>query len=345
MPEGWASVAAKLGQSPRPEARETVMILSVLFGDSQAFDSMRLAVKDRHTPPASRHTFLQALVYTKDPRVVSLLHELIADPVLRGLALRSLAVFDDEATPKAIWRHYSSFTDQEKSDAIHTLASRPAFALALLDAIERKQIPRRDLSAFNIRQMTALRSQEVSERLAKIWGAIRPASKEKESLMAKYKAVLTPDFLKTADPSHGRLVFNRTCASCHRLFGEGGAIGPELTGSQRANLGYILENLLDPSAIVPFDYQVTILETKDGRFLTGIIKKEDDKTVTVQTQNDVVTILKNEIESRERTQLSLMPDGLLDKMTSDEIRDLVAFLASPAQVPLPKVEAKPDKAR
>jgi putative heme-binding domain-containing protein len=141
------------------------------------------------------------------------------------------------------------------------------------------------------------------------------------------------------------MVFTRTCASCHRLFGEGGAIGPELTSSQRANLDYILENLLDPSAIVPFDYQVTILETKDGRFLTGIIKKEDDKTVTVQTQNDVVTILKNEIESRERTQLSLMPDGLLDKMTSDEIRDLVAFLASPAQVPLPKGEAKPDKGR
>jgi putative heme-binding domain-containing protein len=152
--------------------------------------------------------------------------------------------------------------------------------------------------------------------------------------LTTYKTLLTSAYLRTADLSHGRLVFSRTCASCHRLFDDGGAIGPELTGSQRANLDYVLENLLDPSAIVPFDYRVTILETKDGRFLSGIIKQENDRTVTVQTQNDAVIIPKNEIERRNLSSFSLMPEGLIDKMTNEDLRDLVAYLANPKQVPL-----------
>jgi len=97
--------------------------------------------------------------------------------------------------------------------------------------------------------------------------------------MAKYKALLTPDFLAKADRSRGRLIFKQTCATCHRLFDEGGDIGPELTGSQRSNLDYVLENVLDPSAVFAKDYQVTVLETKDGRVLTGIIKQENDRVL------------------------------------------------------------------
>jgi putative heme-binding domain-containing protein len=283
---------------------------------------------------------LEALAYSKDPQVVPLLYQLIGDSALRGLALRTLAAYSDDATPKAILDHYSAFTEEEKADAIHTLASRPAYARALLDAVEHGAVPRRDISAFNVRQMMALQQKDISDRLVKVWGSLRPASKEKAERMAKLKSLLSHDYLRTADTSQGRLVYSRTCASCHRLFDQGGAIGPELTGSQRTNLDYVLENLLDPSAIVPFDYRVTILETKDGRFLTGIIKQEDDRTLTVQTQNDAVVIPKNEIESRNQSSLSLMPDGLLDKMTNEELRDLLAYLASPRQVPLPKEQGK-----
>jgi putative heme-binding domain-containing protein len=120
------------------------------------------------------------------------------------------------------------------------------------------------------------------------------------------------------------------------LFGEGGDVGPELTGSQRTSLDYLLENILDPSALVPYDYQVTILETKDGRFLTGIIKKETDKLVTVRTQNDTVIVPQGEIESRTKSSLSMMPEGILAKLKDEEVRDLIAYVSSPSQVTLPK---------
>src|SRR5438105_7157785 len=110
--------------------------------------------------------------------------------------------------------------------------------------------------------MQALRDRSVNERVTRVWGAVRPASADKREPMARYKAQLTPTALKGADRSKGRLVFQQACGSCHMLFGEGGKIGPELTGAQRMNLDYLLENILDPSALVPSEYQVSILELK-----------------------------------------------------------------------------------
>ena len=119
-----------------------------------------------------------------------------------------------------------------------------------------------------------------------------------------------------------------------KLFGEGGEVGPELTGSQRANLDYVLENVLDPNAVVPFDYKMTAFSLADGRVLTGLVRKETPTAVTVRTVNEEVTMPKADIESRKPTDLSVMPEGLLDQLTPTEVRALVAYLASPQQVPL-----------
>ena len=115
------------------------------------------------------------------------------------------------------------------------------------------------------------------------------------------------------------------------------ANGPELTGSQRVNLDYVLDNVLDPSAVVAHDYQVTLLQTRDGRLVNGIIKQENDKVVTVQTQNEVLPLNKAEIEAHK---VGAVDDagGSVAQLSNDEVRDLVAYLASPAQVPLPKEE-------
>src|SRR5207302_230017 len=174
-------------------------------------------------------------------------------------------------------------------------------------------------------QIQALKDKSLNARLEKVWGTIRPASQEKAGLMAKYKALLTPDYLKSADRSNGRLLYSRTCASCHVLFGEGGEIGPDLTGSQRANLDYVLENVLDPSAIVPREYQVTVVETKAGRTLSGIVKKESDAAITLQLQNEVIVLPKTDIETRTQTKQSMMPEGIFEPMRLEEVRDLVAY--------------------
>jgi len=340
MPADWPGVYRKLTQSPEAEVRDKATFLAVLFDDAQALATLRSLVRDASAKPDARRNALQALVYKRSADLLPTLQELLDDPVLRGPAVRGLAAYNDAAIPGRIVRHYASFTEEEKADAIHTLASRPAYAHALLDAVDKQQIARRDLTAFTVRQLQALKDKQINDKVAKVWGVLRPASQEKAALMAKYKTLLTPDYLKTADRSQGRHLFARTCVSCHVLFGEGGKIGPELTGSQRANLDYVLENILDPSAVVASDYQVTLVQTKDGRLITGIIKQENDKVVTVQTQNESIPVLKSEIEERTKSAVSMMPEGLLDKLKNEEVRDLVAYLGSPAQVSLPRDEKK-----
>src|SRR5262249_23454452 len=126
-----------------------------------------------------------------------------------------------------------------------------------------------------------------------------------------------------------------TCANCHTLFGEGGKIGPDLSGSQRANPEYLLSKILDPNAVVNRDYQVTVINTTGGRTLNGIVKAEDDKTVTLQTPNELVRVPKADVEERQRSAVSLMPEGQLTPLSDAEVPDLIAYLAGPTQVPLP----------
>jgi putative heme-binding domain-containing protein len=141
--------------------------------------------------------------------------------------------------------------------------------------------------------------------------------------------------LSDADKSAGRVVFNKVCANCHRLYGHGGQIGPDLTGAGRQNLDYILLNLVDPSAAVGADYRMSVVVLGDGRVLNGIVASKTDRTLTLQTAKERLTIEHSEIEELQSSSLSLMPDGQLPTLTDDQIRDLVGYLMHSTQVPLP----------
>ncbi|MFN4260594.1 MAG: c-type cytochrome [Gemmataceae bacterium] len=341
MPVEWPRLARKLAHSPDAEVRDKAQFLSVLYGDLEALNQLRQRVLNADVDATARQEALQALLFKGNPDLLPLLQQLLADRTMRGAAIRGLAAYPDPDTPSRLLKHYAECSVEEKADIVHTLASRPTYALALVTAMEQGKVPRSDVSAFTVRQMLQLKDKSLTEKLNEVWGVLRPASGEKTAHMSKYKALLTPTYLKQADLARGRLLYARHCASCHVLFGEGGKIGPELTGSQRNNLDYVLENLLDPSAVVGREYQVTALQTTTGRLITGIIKQENDKVVTVQTQNEIIYVPKTEIEERIQTNISMMPEGLLQPLKEDEVRDLIAYLASPTQVPLPEEKQPP----
>ncbi len=329
MPAGWKELYPRLSASQIAEVREISVQLAVLFGDPRALETLRVRAMDNKVTVDERRHAINALAMRPSSVGVRLLQGLLDDLPMRPAALQALAAYADPKTPSLILQRYAKFTPEEKADAVHTLASRPSYALALLDAVADKTVARTDLNAFTVRQLLALNDPKVTKRVNEVWGTLRPASQEKATLMAKYKKLLTADTLRQANLQSGRLVFAKQCAVCHKLFGEGGNIGPELTGSQRTNLDYVLENMLDPSAVVPREYQVSIITTANGRTLTGIIKEETERALTVQTQNEVVIVPKDEIELRRQSNLSMMPEGILDRLTNDEVRDLVGYLASP----------------
>jgi putative heme-binding domain-containing protein len=131
------------------------------------------------------------------------------------------------------------------------------------------------------------------------------------------------------------LVFNQLCASCHRLYGSGGQIGPDLTGAGRQNLDYLLSNILDPSATVAADFRMWVVVLDDGRVLNGIVIAQTPKTITLQTAKEKIPLARSDIETTQPSTASLMPDGLLQPLSEKQIRDLISYLMTQSQVPLP----------
>ncbi len=141
------------------------------------------------------------------------------------------------------------------------------------------------------------------------------------------------------DLTAGRGLFAKVCQQCHTLFGVGGKVGPELTGANRSALDYLLSNIVDPSDVLQNDYKPYVFVTAYGRVVTGLIQDEDQNAYTIATANDTVILPKNEVAAKEKSDQSMMPEDLLTPLTDSEIRDLIAYLASPVQVPL---KATPD---
>jgi putative heme-binding domain-containing protein len=311
------------------------LLLALLFGDPRAVALLTETMIDRSAPVEERRRALQALVEKRVRGLAPSLQALLADRQLRGLALKGLAAYDDPATPGVIVNQFSAFNDDERADAVRTLASRTGYALALLNAVAKGDVSKRDLDATTARQLQAFGDARVSSALEKSWGTIRPTARDKVALIAKYKEQLAPDRLKSANLAQGRRVFNRSCVACHRLFDAGGEVGPDLTGSDRANLDYILENVLDPSASVGREFRLTTIATTDGRLLSGIIREQSDKALVVQTVNERVVLPREDVEELKASDASMMPEGLFEKLAPEEVRDLIAYLGSKAQVPLP----------
>jgi len=181
-----------------------------------------------------------------------------------------------------------------------------------------------------------LNDQAVNEKIASIWAQFDDSPSGKKEVYDKYKNLLTLARPGAANPSRGRVVFQQVCATCHTLFGEGAKIGPDLTGSDRRNLDYLLDNILNPSAIVPETYRVSNVTMKDDRVLSGIVLNQTDRMLTIQTVNEKLTLEKSAIESVKGSELSMMPDGLLNNLSEGQTADLFAYLMSQAQVELPR---------
>lgn len=334
MPRGWELIEKKFSENPNVEIRAQVQSLSLTFGSSSALASLKKTLMDSSADINARRTALDSLLNAKDSALAPLLQKLLADSNLQGPALRGLAAYDDAQTPEKILQAYNSFNEPHKRDALNTLASRAAFAKPLLTAVGEGKISRKDLSADLIRQLRNLKNDELNQQLEKVWGAVRETSADKQKDIEKYKKIYRAGGSQPGDASRGRAVYAKTCQQCHTLFDTGGKVGPDLTGSNRSDVDYILQNMVDPNAVMPNEYRASTLETKDDRVITGIVKTQDDNSVTMITANETVTIPRKEIQSLKQNDLSMMPEGLLDALSEQEVRDLIYYLRQPGQVPM-----------
>jgi putative heme-binding domain-containing protein len=328
MPAGWAELAPRLRASDNRVVSSRALELSLVFDDPAALAELYRQAADGASAPDARLRALDALAARHPKDFAPLLLKLTADPVTRQRAVRALAEYEHADTPATLLGIFPAADAATRQDVIQTLASRSAWAAELLDAVERRVVPRTDLTAFTARQIDQLRDESLSARVKSLWGEIRPTDAEKSSQIERWKRTLTPAVVAMGNVAKGLQLYQRLCAACHQLFDEGTALGPDLTGSQRTNVGYLLENIIDPSAGVPRDYQVNTFITTSGRTVSGFVISEDAVAVTVALLNERVTIPTSEIKDRQLSPQSMMPEGLLQGLKAAEVRDLIAFLGS-----------------
>ena len=336
-PTRWGNLRDRLSTVKDPQIREDIQQLNVLFGDGRAMDTVIQVVNDDTADYAARKAALRTIIQAQPKQLRSICTRLLRNQKLNVLAAKGLARFDDRAIGNAIVNNYRRFRAPARPTIISILVSRRTFAAAMLDAMEEgKTLTADQLTAFDVRQLHSLGDTTLSMRIRKLWGEVRESEQAKKEAIEQLRATLQqPAEIANRDLAEGRSLFNKTCAKCHRMYGEGELIGPDLTGANRNNLDYLLENILDPSAVVSKDYRMTILELEDGRTLNGLVVTENPTTLTLQTQNELTVVLKKDVEHRTLTPLSPMPDGLLDSLSPIQIRRLMAYLQHPIQVPLP----------
>lgn len=300
------------------------------FGDAEAVQKTLAAALDGNATLEVRKEAIRALASQGRDELKEEFPALLGDDAVRREAIRAIASFDDSGLTDELLERYKHFNADEKLDAIQTLASRRRSARALTKLLDQGEIPKSDVPAYVARQMRRV----VGNTFTDVWGPIDAISADKEAAFEKYRSLLTPDALAKADASHGRSLFKKTCYACHKLYGEGGAVGPEITGANRSNLTYILGNVLTPSAEIQDAYRMTIVLTDEGRTYSGIVAGEDNRQLLLRVagEDEPVSIPKSIIESRDIAPVSMMPEGLLGTLKDEEVLDLVAYLQTTKQV-------------
>ena len=334
-PVGWNALESTLAASPDAETQRLARNLGTVFGSARALDSLRAIASDANAASADRTAALETLLRTRDATLVPLLQKLTSEPGIRATALRGLAGFDDAKTPSVLLAGFSKFNATEQRDALNTLASRSTYARPLVEAVHSGAVPKAALTADLVRQLRSLKDPSLAADLTRIWGVMKETSPDMKAEVERVKRLYGAGGSQPGDGPRGRVVFNQICAQCHHLFDSGGHVGPDITGANRADLDYLLQNILYPNSVIPNEYLASTVETKDERVLTGMIKSQDASGITLQTANDLVTLPRSEIRKIEATAISMMPEGLIANLTEQQTRDLLYYLSRPGQVPLP----------
>ncbi|MBL9136783.1 MAG: DUF1080 domain-containing protein [Verrucomicrobiales bacterium] len=334
MPPQWEAIESRLLASDQVEIRTLARGLGLTFGSQKALAALRSTVGDRTVDAAQRQDALRALLGIRDATLPEQLRGLLQEPSMRGAAVRALATFDDPATAPALLAAYASLTGSEKRDALGTLASRPNYARPLLAAVAAGTISSKDLTAEVVRQLRNLKDEDINASLTKVYGTIREVNADKQAEIERYKRIFRAGGSTPGDAIRGRAAFAKVCQQCHSLFDIGGKVGPDLTGSNRGDLDYILQNIIDPNAVIPNEYLASTFELKDGRVVTGILKQQDDKSMTVATATETVSLARSDVSEIQQSQLSMMPEGLLAPLVDQEFRDLIYYLSRTGQAPM-----------
>ncbi len=330
----WLPMVEKYKSPQSTDLSDLANELLVVFGDGRTVESLLETARDPDADATARRQALKVILDSGADGIQKTLLSLRSDRIIGADAIRGLAQYPAPNVPSQLIKMYPHAKHDHRPAIIETLSGRPDYAAHLLDALAKGTVTASDIPASTASRIANLGDPNINKLLAQHWGSVRASSSEKESSIRRYRETLTAtpsnaeQALVTPSPTNGHKLFKKVCSNCHKMFGEGSDIGPDLTGSNRDSIDYLLDNIVDPSRIVPRGMRQVIFLLDDGRVITGVPVREDQHTVTIQTADSLKTVATDAIERRQQQETSLMPEGLLENLNEQQVRDLFAFLQS-----------------
>ena len=243
---------------------------------------------------------------------------------LQLAAIKTLGEFPDEEVGQALIDAWPTLTPRVRTAASDTLFSRQAWLSLLFDAIESEDVPLVDIDYMQLKGIELHKSKKLRGRAQKLLSQLQIGGRE--NVLKEFRSALT----LTGDADHGKTLFQKTCAACHRLEGFGHEIGPNLATFKNRGVEAIYTNILDPNREVSREFMTHLVETKDGRVLSGIISQENDNSLTLlRGEKEMDVILRADIERTQRSGRSLMPEGVEKLIEGPQgLADVIAYIMS-----------------
>lgn len=321
-PAIWSELSPTLMASDDARVRLTAQHLAALFGDAQSVAALNTVLDDRGAKVIDRRRALRGLLHVRADGLQARLIALLDDTALRPFLLPALAERDDAATAGAVLAVYADLPSDERLVALNALASRVSYARALIAAVGAGTIPARDLTASTLRQLTFLNDAVITAFVT-----AQKAGPDSDPLaeVARLTALMSKEVLAAGDRARGKLLFERTCAQCHALWGGKATLGPDLTGLNRPDLDWTLKNVIDPTIIMGAEQQILIARLADGRVVAGMKREDTSSHLSLQNEAGLFTVPRSEITALEESNRSTMPDGLFRPFSTTELADFLAY--------------------
>jgi putative membrane-bound dehydrogenase-like protein len=211
---------------------------------------------------------------------------------------------------------------EPRNAAFEALLKRPEATRALLGAVENGKVAKTSFSPGDQARLRAHPNKALAKRALALFSIDNRA---KDAIIAK----LAPEVEKPGDAAKGKMLFGAACAVCHKLGDMGAAVGPPLDGMGAHGPAELLVHIVDPNREVDPSFWAIQVTTRKGELVQGVVTSENNSTLTLATQAGKREVPKAEIDKRENTHRSLMPEGL-DALGAEALRDILAFICGDA---------------
>lgn len=319
LPEELADALSESGQAS--------LALRLRQRKPEAIAEAIARLENSQTAASERREFARIFGEVQSADAVAPLLELVndADAELRKASIGALQRYDAPEIPRKLVAMLAGLPADAQPLALSVLTSRPHWTRSLLEAIQAGAIDVSIVPTAFVNNILLQRDEANSNLVREIWGDTAAAAAAELSAEVARLTALVHD--GHGSPYEGRKLFNQHCAKCHKLYDHGGEIGPDLTAYQRDNVDRLLANVVNPSAEIREGFENFVLQTTDGRTLTGFLADQDNQVVVVRSaEGQNVTVPRTEIEELRAAGQSVMPEGLLKSLSDAQARDLFAYL-------------------